>query len=173
MGGEKNRSSRLLAVESCWLFLLKPTVGQMKGHLLVSHYILEHSAQTQVFGSTGPVFGVNENSILSVSQQNFQEKGGNLYLRPVALVTRTPLFPSIDYDRLSDSQPGFFFLCETESLQCWYLVRTLPIKAAIYTENNGECHSWSAVIVEHLQWSQISVHYWVKSGTESTSKPDE
>lgn len=82
-------------------------------------------------------------------------------------------FLSIDYDRLSDSQPGLFFLCETGSLQCWSLVRTSPTKAAIYTENDGECHSWSAVIVKHFQCSQISVHYWVKSGTKSTSKPDE
>lgn len=71
-------------------------------------------------------------------------------------------FLSIDYDRLSDSQPGFFFLRETGSLQCWYLVRTSPTKAAIYTENDGECHSWSAVIVIFhvvkylyiIEWSQ-------------------
>lgn len=82
----------------------------MKGHLLVSHYILERYAQTQVFGSSGPVFGVNENSILSVSQQNFQEKGGNLYLRLVALVTRTPLFPSFPLITTdSQTQPGILF----------------------------------------------------------------
>lgn len=47
----------------------------MKGHFLVSHYILDRSAQAQVFVTTGPVFGVNEESILAVSPQNFQGKG--------------------------------------------------------------------------------------------------
>lgn len=51
----------------------------MKGHLLVSHHILDRSAQAQVFVSTGPVFGVNEESISAVSPQNFREKGKSLF----------------------------------------------------------------------------------------------
>lgn len=119
--GEKNHSSRLLAVENRWLFLLKPTVGRMKGHLLVSHYILEHSAQTKVFGSAGPVIGVNENSILSVSQQNFQEKGGNLYLRAVALVTRTPFLSFLFY-WLQQTLKQHTVFCENRYPQCQHVV---------------------------------------------------
>ncbi len=51
----------------------------MKGHLHVSHHILDRSAQAQVFASTGPVFGVNEESISAVSPQNFQEKRKSLF----------------------------------------------------------------------------------------------
>ena len=51
----------------------------MKGHLLVSHHILDRTAQTQAFVSTGPVFGVNEESISAVSPQNFQERGKSLF----------------------------------------------------------------------------------------------
>lgn len=51
----------------------------MKGHLLVSHRILDLTAQAQVFASAGPVFGVNEESISAVSPRNFQERGKSLF----------------------------------------------------------------------------------------------
>lgn len=51
----------------------------MKGRLLVSHDILDCATQAQVFVSTRPMFGVNEESISAVSPQNFQERGKSLF----------------------------------------------------------------------------------------------
>lgn len=71
----------------------------MKRHFLVSRYILERSEQARVFVTSGPVFGVNEESVLAVSLQDFPGEGGNLYLRSVALDT-SAFFPSIDCGQL-------------------------------------------------------------------------
>lgn len=61
-------------MESRWLFSRKPTVEWMKGHLLVSHRILDCCLLAQVFVSNGPLFGVNEESISAVSLKNLKER---------------------------------------------------------------------------------------------------
>lgn len=77
------------------MFPLKPTVGPMKGHFLVSRYILERCAQARVFVTSGPVFGVNEESVLAVSLQDFP-RGRGKSLFEIRCFGYRRLFPSID-----------------------------------------------------------------------------
>ncbi len=77
----------------------------MKGHLRVSHHILDRSAQAQVFVSIGPVFGVNEESISAVSPQNFQEKGKSLF--EICCSGNQALPPPFSPLIVVDSEPGY------------------------------------------------------------------
>lgn len=79
----------------------------MKGHLLVSHHILDRAAQAQVFVSTGPVFGVNEESISAVSPQNFQERGKSLF--EICCSGNQALPPPFSL-LLVDCEPGYYSL---------------------------------------------------------------
>lgn len=67
----------------------------MKGHFLVSRYILERCAQARVFVTSGPVFGVNEESVLAVSLQDFP-RGRGKSLFEIRCFGYLRLFPSID-----------------------------------------------------------------------------
>lgn len=78
----------------------------MKGHIRVSHHILDRSEQAQVFVSTGPVFGVNEESISAVSPQNFQEKRKSLF--EICFSGNQALPPPFAPLVVVKSDPGYF-----------------------------------------------------------------
>ncbi|KAK5862590.1 hypothetical protein PBY51_017969 [Eleginops maclovinus] len=63
--------------------------------------------QAQVFGSTGPVFRVNEESISAVSPQNFRGKGKSLFEVCCSGNHDFTSFLSID---VGDPEPGYYSL---------------------------------------------------------------